>query len=137
MLKYSTYRSIFNENQEEHSAANVTINGFIDRLQENANRLGEGLKQLVITFNMYKLIVTLLLIASGFAVVGNVFAGPVNEARQEKRIVVERGDTLWSIARENKPENMRTAVYIEGIKQYSHLSDSNIQAGDILTVPVY
>ncbi|MNC39986.1 Cell division suppressor protein YneA [compost metagenome] len=68
---------------------------------------------------------------------GNVFAGSVSSAKQEKRVVVERGDTLWSIALKNKPADMKTAVYIEGIKRTSGLENSDIKAGDVLTLPVY
>ncbi|MFD1906247.1 LysM peptidoglycan-binding domain-containing protein [Paenibacillus rhizoplanae] len=52
--------------------------------------------------------------------------------KPDKRIVVERGDTLWSLALSNKPEDMKTAVYIEGIMKTNHLENSVIKAGDIL-----
>ncbi|MNR56877.1 Cell division suppressor protein YneA [compost metagenome] len=57
--------------------------------------------------------------------------------KDEKRVVVERGDTLWSIALENKPSDMKTAVYIEGIKKSNGIKGSQINAGDILTLPIY
>ncbi len=132
MLKYSTYRSIYDEVHEDHTAS-------MDRL---------NIKNLLLSFispyrtlirkdNIVKLALIFLLVISGFTVVGNVFAGSVSSAKQEKRVVVERGDTLWSIALKNKPADMKTAVYIEGIKRTSGLENSNIQAGDVLTLPVY
>ncbi|MNW17063.1 Cell division suppressor protein YneA [compost metagenome] len=57
--------------------------------------------------------------------------------KPDRRIVVERGDTLWSIALDNKPDNMKTAIYIEGIMKSNNLKDSGIKAGDILNIPVY
>ncbi|CQR56243.1 LysM peptidoglycan-binding domain-containing protein [Paenibacillus riograndensis] len=132
MLKYSTYRSIYDEVHEDRTAS-------MDRL--NIKNLLLSLisrnRTLIRTDNIIKLALIVLLVISGFTVVGNVFAGSVSSPKQEKRVVVERGDTLWSIALKNKPADMKTAVYIEGIKRTSGLENSNIQAGDVLTLPVY
>ncbi|KWX70074.1 LysM peptidoglycan-binding domain-containing protein [Paenibacillus jilunlii] len=132
MLKYSTYRSIYDEAHEDPAAS-------IDRLNIMNLLLSviSPYRTLIRKDNIVKLALIVLLVISGFTVVGNVFAGSVSPAKQEKRVVVERGDTLWSIALKNKPANMRTAVYIEGIKRTSGLENSNIQAGDVLTLPVY
>ncbi|MDT3424669.1 LysM repeat protein [Paenibacillus forsythiae] len=87
--------------------------------------------------DIFKLVIVFLLIISGFTVVSQVFASSVSSPKQEKRIVVEPGDTLWSIAVKNKSSDMRTVVYIDAIKRYNHLNSSDIQAGDILSIPVY
>ncbi|WP_185702711.1 LysM peptidoglycan-binding domain-containing protein [Paenibacillus rhizophilus] len=87
--------------------------------------------------NLFKIVIVLLLIISGFTVVGQVFASSVSSPQQEKRVVVEPGDTLWSIAVKNKPSDMRTVVYIEAIKRYNDLNGANIEAGVVLSVPVY
>ncbi|MFC3749839.1 LysM peptidoglycan-binding domain-containing protein [Paenibacillus sp. GCM10012306] len=137
MLKYSTYHSIYDKDTEVSSVGQTLGSGLINRIQEITNVLSNGLSQLIRTFNFYKIALFLLLIVAGFTVVGNVFAGPVNLAKQEKRVVVEQGDTLWSIALRYKPTNMKTAVYIEGIKRSSQLTDSTIHAGDVLTVPLF
>ncbi|MFF2015038.1 LysM peptidoglycan-binding domain-containing protein [Paenibacillus sp. NPDC058177] len=137
MLKYSTYHSIYDEGTEVNSAGQTLGSGIINRIQEITKVLSKGLSPLSRTFNFYKIALFLLLIVAGFTVVGNVFAGPVNLAKQEKKIVVAPGDTLWSIALKNKPAKMKTAVYIEGIKRSSQLTDSHIRAGDIITVPLF
>jgi LysM repeat protein len=87
--------------------------------------------------SLLKLLLVFMLVVSGFTVVGNVFAGSSALVTESKRVVVERGDTLWSIALENKPSDMKTVVYIEGIMKTSGLEDGNIRAGDVLTLPVY
>lgn len=87
--------------------------------------------------NLFKIAIVLLLVISGFTVVGQVFASSGSSSQQEKRVVVEPGDTLWSIAVKNKPSDMRTVVYIEAIKRNNDLNSPDIQAGSVLSVPVY
>ncbi|WP_410510971.1 LysM peptidoglycan-binding domain-containing protein [Paenibacillus sp. BR2-3] len=124
MLKYSTYRSIYDKTPEVKSAGR-SVASF------------KSFSRLFMQANLMKIMMIIMLVVSGFTVVGNVVASSTAPVKQEKRIVVERGDTLWEIALLHKPSDMRTAVYIEGIKQYSGLKDSYIQAGDILSLPIY
>ena len=50
-------------------------------------------------------------------------------------VTVEKGDTLWDIAREyNKKGDIRQ--YIRQIEKINHLSDSMIFEGDVLQLPV-
>ena len=51
------------------------------------------------------------------------------------RVIVQQGDTLWSIAREYGParEDVRRIVY--RIKQANRLDTSLIHPGDVLLVP--
>ncbi|WP_379151832.1 LysM peptidoglycan-binding domain-containing protein [Paenibacillus sp. sgz5001063] len=135
MLKYSTYRSIYDEVHEDHTAR--THSASSDRLDNILLSLVTSCRGMFHQDTLVKVALIFLLVISGFTVVGNVFAGSVLPAKQEKRVVVERGDTLWSIALKNKPADMKTAVYIEGIKRSSGLENSNIKAGDVLSLPVY
>ncbi|WP_054940891.1 LysM peptidoglycan-binding domain-containing protein [Paenibacillus ihuae] len=137
MLKYSTYRSIYDEARELQSAGDDSASTYVSSLKDSAASLFSMLMKVFVKDNFIKLALVFMLVVSGFTVVGNVFAGSVSSMTQGKRVVVVRGDTLWSIAREHKPDNMRTVVYIEGIKKTSGLNSSDIQAGDVLTLPVY
>lgn len=70
-----------------------------------------------------------------------LFAWPVSQpaavapVAPVARVVVQRGDTLWGIAREYGParEDLRSVVY--GIKQANQLHASLIHPGDVLLVP--
>ncbi len=137
MLKYSTYRSIYDEAREVQSAGDDSASTYVSNLKDSAASLFSMLMKVFVKDNFIKFALVFMLVVSGFTVVGNVFAGSVSSMTEGKRVVVERGDTLWSIAREHKPDNMRTVVYIEGIKETSGLKSSDIQAGDVLTLPVY
>ncbi|MNC49806.1 Cell division suppressor protein YneA [compost metagenome] len=137
MLKYSTYRSIYDEAREVQSAGDDPASTYVSGLKDSAASLFSMLMKVFVKDNFVKFALVFMLVVSGFTVVGNVFAGSVSSMTQGERVVVERGDTLWSIALEHKPANMRTVVYIEGIKQTSGLKSSEIQAGDVLTLPVY
>lgn len=137
MLKYSTYRSIYNEMSEVHPTRDHSASIYMIKLRESSRVLLALISKLFRQDNIFKFALVLMLIISGFTVVGNVFAGSISTVQQERRVVVERGDTLWSIALENKPVGMKTTVYIEGIKSTSGLENSEIKAGDILSLPVY
>lgn len=137
MLKYSTYRSIYDEAGKVNSAGEHPASLHMNEMKHSAANLLSSLPGIFRKDYLMKLVMILMLVVSGFTVVGNVFANSAALVQQEKRIVVERGDTLWSIALENKPSDMRTVIYIEGIKQSSGLKNSSIKAGDVLTLPVY
>lgn len=137
MMKYSTYRSIYDEAQKVEAVGQISVSDKLKLSREITGRLVDRVLKMFKQDQLVKLSLIILLVVSGFTVVGNVFAGSVSLMKQEKRVVVERGDTLWSIALENKPTDMKTAVYIEGIKRFSGLEDSNIKAGDIITLPIY
>lgn len=53
-------------------------------------------------------------------------------------IMVERGDTLWSIALENMtPEYERIEEYIKEVRSLNYLYGDTIHAGEYLTLPRY
>lgn len=52
-----------------------------------------------------------------------------------KSIDVMSGDTLWSIAREHKPDHMHIREYIERIKSLNGLSNSMLYEGMLLRLP--
>ncbi|AIQ47615.1 hypothetical protein R70723_18250 [Paenibacillus sp. FSL R7-0273] len=136
MLKYSTYRSIYDETSEVQSAG-VSAFEYGISLKNGVVSLCGAMMNLFRGGQLVKLALILMLVISGFTVVGNVFAGSVSSVTPAERVVVERGDSLWSIALEHKPSDMRTVVYIEGIKKASGLEGNAIQAGDVLTLPAY
>ncbi|GGF63837.1 hypothetical protein GCM10010912_06150 [Paenibacillus albidus] len=138
MMRYSTYRSIYENNTEMNSTdQRRSVWGNSLKLQVLGDRLVNVLTGLLRQDLLMKFALVFMLVISCFTIVGNVFAGTVSSMKQEQRIVVERGDTLWSIAQQNKPADMKTVVYIEGIKQSNGLDDSGIRAGDVLTLPTY
>lgn len=53
-------------------------------------------------------------------------------------VLVEQGDTLWSIAQENMtPEYERIEEYIREVRSLNHLCGDHIYAGEYLTLPKY
>lgn len=53
-------------------------------------------------------------------------------------ILVEQGDTLWSIAQENMtPEYERIEEYIGEVRSLNHLCGDYIRAGEYLALPKY
>lgn len=52
-----------------------------------------------------------------------------------KAITVEAGDTLWSIAKEHKPEGIEIGEYIYEISKSNGIGNSPIYAGQTIYVP--
>lgn len=55
-----------------------------------------------------------------------------------KPVMVEQGDSLWSIANENlSPEWDSTEEYVAAIRKLNSLHDSKIKAGTYISIPYY
>ena len=53
------------------------------------------------------------------------------------KIYVDSGDTLWSIASENKSDKESTTDYIIEVKSINKLKSDDLYAGQMLVVPYY
>ena len=51
-------------------------------------------------------------------------------------VMVQRGDSLWEIAEEYKMDGEKTEHMVEAILELNGLSNTNIQAGESIIVPV-
>ncbi len=51
------------------------------------------------------------------------------------RHAVSSGDTLWSIAKEYKAENVSTSEFVYKIKKTNNMTSSDINVGDLLIIP--
>lgn len=54
-----------------------------------------------------------------------------------KSVLIESGDTLWSIAAKYKAAGMNTSSVVEEIKRMNGLSNDQIIAGNYLIIPYY
>lgn len=56
----------------------------------------------------------------------------------EMRVTIEDGDTLWSLSRSLNvcPDDMDIRLYIDIVKDYNDLEDSNIDKGDMIIFPI-
>lgn len=70
---------------------------------------------------------------------GNIEAAKQNTELSFKSILVSEHDTLWSIAKENYPNDYYDSLddYIKEIKRCNSLISDCIYAGSSLIVPVY
>ncbi|AIQ64314.1 hypothetical protein PSTEL_15675 [Paenibacillus stellifer] len=133
-MRYGTYKSIYNEESvpavRQETRSTNKVNGSGSNRSVNSitvlNRIG-----------MFKISLILLMIISGFTLVNQVFASSEKSPQQERKVVVESGDSLWGIAQEYKPSNMRTVVYMQAIREHNHLNVSGLQAGQVISVPIY
>ncbi|CAN7691810.1 LysM peptidoglycan-binding domain-containing protein [Paenibacillus sp. LjRoot56] len=58
------------------------------------------------------------------------------KATQNEKVVIQSGDTLWGIAEAHKKKGENTRSYIEKLRALNHLSNSSLQEGQVLLLPV-
>ena len=122
MLRYSTYESIYKTTSERNTHTYL----WRDRVKS------------VVPRSFIKISIwMLLLVTIGSSGMIQAFANSSEEVRVDKNVIVLYGDTLWSIAVQEKPTNMDTRVYIKKLKQLNGLTSGNIMAGEVLKLPVY
>lgn len=123
MLKYSTYRSIYE---------NVPV-----VTEQSSKTLGIYLKSKIASIPLNKLLFTLLIVAIFWTGAYSVFAGGTEKPTGEKQVIVQYGDSLWRIASLHKPADMDTRVYLDSIRRMNGLKGPDIQAGEVLSLPVW
>lgn len=55
----------------------------------------------------------------------------------EQTYFVEEGDTLWSYAENNCPDDMDIRKYIQIIIDYNDKDSANIEVGEIIYLPIF
>ena len=69
------------------------------------------------------------------AVVPAAFAADLSDDLKTS-VYVTPGDTLWSIAQKNNPENKELRTHVREIQKYNKLASSTIHAGDEIIIPI-
>lgn len=122
MLRFTTYRSIYEGQVQEqvHSQNNL----WVRTVEFMKTRLG-------------KFLIVALIFVLGWTGAFSVFAGELEKPIASKNVIVQYGDSLWSIAAAHKPGKMDTRAYISSIREVNGLKGPDIQAGDVLSLPLW
>lgn len=120
MLKYSTYNSIYDNTEE--SKNHILLGQRVHQILYNN-------KQFI--FRVFIILSVVFLSLTGFMTI----LTNAGEVVSYKEFVVSGGDSLWSIALDHKPVHMDTREYIEQIKQLNLMETSDIQTGQVLSLP--
>ncbi len=90
------------------------------------------------------LVASIMLVIIGCVIFGSIFSSAhVNEADQElkyyKSIEIQKGDTLWNIAKEYKSDIYYKDIqaYVDEIKEVNGLTSDTIHEGQHLIVAYY
>jgi len=100
-------------------------------------------KRHVLYINPVRFTFVLLVVSLLFAMAAVISANSGDSAVESKvnvkasahSIVVEQGDTLWSIAAANKPGKQDIRAYIEEIKSLNKLQASSLKQNQVLLLP--
>lgn len=123
MLRYSTYRSIYDNMPAQQ--------------ESKVERMAKRMKQRLLAVPTIKIVLLLFIVVSGWTGAYTVFAGAPDKPAEEIEFIVQPGDSLWSIASAYKPKNTDTRVYLEHIRRFNGLRGTDIQAGEVLRLPVW
>lgn len=131
MPKYTTYKSIYEAagtSDELSSSRTGFLSSFFHTFGLNRQpRTGVG---------AHRIRLVLFVLIGLFAGTGVVHAFQNDvPAAEITTVIVSPGDTLWSIAENNKPAGADTRIFISGIRQKNGLNSSEIHAGDELILP--
>lgn len=84
--------------------------------------------------NIFLLLTMALILCLGTFAMG---AQPEKEERvYYESVEIHKGDTIWNIAEEYKPEREKTERMVQEIMELNGLKTTNIQAGESIIVPV-
>lgn len=131
-MEYTVYgRNAGNSNALSYRTADCRYN----RKKVSAAKKSAALKKYILTVLT---IVVVLFVISG-AINSNAGSMENQKYKYYAKIVIQEGDTLWSIADEYRDPSMNTrASYISEVKSINHIKDADqITAGKILIVPYY
>lgn len=113
--------------------------------QESRNRAKQRRAKVVAKRRMILLLTTVLLITIGSIVFGSIFSSAQTNAEESgiqykyyKSIQIEKGDTLWSIAKEYRTDAYNsTQEYIDELMEINNLTSDEIHHGQYLIVAYY
>ena len=112
-------------------------------VQERKRRNEMKRRKQVAKQKMVLLLATVFVITIGSVVFGSIFSSAKNpdediqRYKYYKSIVIEQGDSLWSIAQEYKSNDVTTKEYVEELKELNALKSENIREGQHLMVAYY
>lgn len=92
-----------------------------------------------------KIVMTATFVLVAVIIAGGSISGFARARKEEDTcykyytsVLVEQGDSLWSIAQENMtPEYERIEEYIREVRSLNHLCGDHIHAGEYLILPKY
>ena len=90
--------------------------------------------------NMIILLATVLLITIGSVIFGTTFSSAKDDVEYEmyyKSIEIEKGDSLWSIAKQYNHESLNNHDYVKELKELNGLTSETIHAGQHLLITYY
>lgn len=84
-------------------------------------------------FTVFMLVMTVLCCCGFTSVKNYVFA---ERGITEISVIVKPGDTLWSIAAENNPDNEDIRTLVHRIKRHNRITSNTIYSGEEIFIPV-
>lgn len=87
-------------------------------------------------FNMFIIFTTIIItfIISLFINNNKAYSFTYNEPF--KKVVISKGDTIWSIALENMPDGYDVRKMVYEIREFNNLDDAIIHPGDVIKIPI-
>lgn len=98
-------------------------------------RLKKGLVGLMLGTLMVTIIATGILISGLWSFSGKSLVAGTVDPPIIKEVVVRRGDTLWSLAREHGPDKTDVRIIIDRIRHLNNLDGALLKPGMTLHIP--
>lgn len=122
-------------NQEKIRRSNIKKARLLKKKQALRRRV---LVRFLLSVSAVAVLVLILLFSSKNITNANENGNNIAKTKYYKTIEVNVGDSLWSIASENKSGEYRTINdYINEVKSINNLGDDEINSGEKLIIPYY
>ncbi|WP_241243164.1 LysM peptidoglycan-binding domain-containing protein [Paenibacillus whitsoniae] len=126
----------------------TSTNSSLHRSARASNQVASR-RRMVRTIVRYVVIAAILCAVFSFGAIVQAYAGDggaanpnaststvtVAKAKVQEKIVIQQGDTLWSIAQAHVSKERDVRTYVEKLKTLNHLKSSALQEGQVLLLP--
>lgn len=65
-----------------------------------------------------------------------LFKYSIEDSKKYVEVTVEKGDTLWNIAKQYNYNDMETSKFISFLEKENNLNGNSLKVGDVLIVPI-
>lgn len=86
-------------------------------------------------FNTFIVLTTLIIALIAFLFINNK-AYSSTYKNLYKKVIVNKGDTLWKIALKNMPDGYDVRKMIYEIREFNNMDSADIYPGDIIKIPI-
>ncbi|NLK96978.1 cell division suppressor protein YneA [Defluviitalea saccharophila] len=96
------------------------------------------------SFEKYRFILLIIFFICVFQLISGIMYSSTgkeynrkNPVQKYEEVHIQKGDTLWEIAKKYKPNHQNIKQYVSSIKEFNHMKSDKLYAGEKIIIPIY